>query len=238
MKNSIYYGTILHQRFKPVVHKFTYKVSYYFFDLMKSNEIKTIPFLLTFNPNKYLSEKKIYNVLIDKFGENSTRNVKRIFILTQLSYLGLSFNPVSFYYCYNQSNQLVYIISQITNTPWGEKHTDCFDFKKTNGQLNFPKEFHVSPFMPMEIDYQWKFSNPSEKLSILMTSHIKSKDEVFFYAQMDLLAKELNRKNVLINFISYPLISFKTIFGIYFQALILYIKKTPFYTHPKKERGL
>lgn len=235
MKNAIYEGSVVHSRLTPKRHKFNYKVCYYFFDLNRPEELITVPGLISFNPKNYLSSSQIQEYLSKEFGPKINSEIQKVFILTQLSYFGFCFNPVSFYYCYSDDDQLLYLVSQITNTPWGEKSTKCFDFKTTKGQMYFPKDFHVSPFMPMEIDYSWKFNSPQENIDIFMSNRIQDQKDSFFYAHLRLRSMVLNRKNVFFTFINYPLMSFKTIVGIYWQALILYLKQVPFYTHPDKK---
>lgn len=237
MKNAIYEGIVLHKRFRPKEHQFKYRVNYFFFDLAKTRELITIPFLLSFNPSNYLSKYQVEGEIQARFG-SSYKHIHSVFILTQLSYFGFCFNPVSFYYCYGKDRNLLYVLSQITNTPWGEKHIDCFDFEKSKGDFSFPKNFHVSPFMPMEIDYHWRFNVPGEQVQILMKNQNHGEKDSFFAASMDLHLKDLSFKNVLISLVSFPLMSFKTVAGIYWQALILHLKKVPFYTHPKKREAI
>lgn len=233
MKNAIYSGDLIHRRFKPKFHQFKYRVNYFYFNLNSTEELITIPFLISYNPINYLNTKQIINEINNKYGANDN-NIHSIYILTQLSYFGFCFNPVSFYYCFDKNNELLYIVSLITNTPWGEKHIDCFDFKTNKGSFSFPKNFHVSPFMPMTIDYDWKFSIPDEKINIIMKNYNKNENASFFIATLNLNQKELNLKNVLLSSVLFPLMSFKTIFAIYWQAFILYLKGIPFYIHPKK----
>jgi DUF1365 family protein len=237
MKNAIYEGYVTHQRLTPKKHHFRYAVNYFFFDLSKQNELITLPILLSFNPKNYLAKEEVCS-LIEKKLEASSASVKSVFLLTQLSYFGFCFNPVSFYYCYNENSDLLYIVSLITNTPWGEKHIDCIDFQKNNGAVDFPKNFHVSPFMPMSIHYYWHFTNVGQKIEILMKNQNHNEKGYFFTASMNLTSKELNYKNVLLSILRFPLMSFKTVAGIYWQALILYLKGIPFYSHPKKSEAI
>jgi DUF1365 family protein len=235
MRTAIYEGYVLHSRLNPKKHQFNYNVCYFFFDLKKPKELITIPWLLSFHPKNYLRVDQIHNQINDRFRSFSSNNIKKIFVLTQLSYFGFCFNPVSFYYCYDENDHLLYIVSQITNTPWGEKHVNAFNFKETKGLIHFEKDFHVSPFMPMNIHYAWTFNDPQKTIDIQMTNQYQAEADVFFVAHMKLKSKDLNRKNVLLAFLRYPLMSIKTIIGIYWQALRLYLKQVPFYSHPNKE---
>lgn len=238
MKNYIYEGTITHSRTAPKMHKFIYKACYFYFDLNKTSELNTLEPLVSFNAKNYLSATEILKNIDYKFGDHCSPDIKRVFALTQLSYLGFCFNPVSFYYCFGDNDKLLYVVSQITNTPWGEKNINCFDYQTTDGKNKFPKNFHVSPFMPMEIEYDWEFNIPGKVIDVIMSNTLHDEKSPFFFAHLKLKAKELNQKNILINFIIYPLMSFKTIAGIYWQALILYLKQVPFYTHPNKRESV
>lgn len=237
MRNAIYEGNVVHCRMTPKKHQFNYKICYFYFDLNQTKELITIPLLLGFNSKNYMNSTEVRNHVSEAYGASATKEINRVFILTQLSYFGFCFNPVSFYYCFGADDKLLYVVSLITNTPWGEKHINCFDFQKTNGNMQFPKDFHVSPFMPMEIDYSWKFNDPKANIDILMSSQHQNEPNTFFFVDMKLTQKELNRKNVLLSFIQYPFMSFKTIFGIYWQAFILFLKQIPFHTHPNKREA-
>lgn len=237
MKNALYEGLVVHQRLEPRPHSFRYKVNYFYFDIDNISDLITFKPFLTFSPKNYLSSKEIKAEIKKHLGDGH-QDVQSVFILTQLSYFGLCFNPVSFYYCFNEKKELLYVVSQITNTPWNEKHIDVIDFQKNTGEAHFPKNFHVSPFMPMEVDYSWKLSLPSETLKIKMLNKMHGHDKHFFNAEMNLKRKEYTSTNVLLSLLRFPLMSFKIIAGIYWQAFILYLKKIPFYAHPKKREAL
>ena len=111
-------------------------------------------------------------------------------LLTCLRHFGHSFNPVSFYYCFAADGEtLEHVVAEVNNTPWGEQHCYVLDAAtalRDGGWLEFglAKAFHVSPFMPMDIDYRWALSRPGEKLSVYMAN---SKDgEKIFDATMAL----------------------------------------------------
>lgn len=243
MKSSLYVGEIEHRRFSPVQNEFTYAVCYYFLDLDEVQKIfrwplffsYNFPGILSFWSKDYLGDKAaIAKIIREKTGEEFLGSVR---LLTNISYFGYCFNPVSFYYCYDREENLKYIISQVTNTPWGEKHMDFFTFKgdKKNA-FALPKVFHVSPFIPMNIDYTFVFNRPDENIHVLMQDRYTGEKEVFFDSTLTLERKDLSLKNVLFYFLKFPLVTFKTSLAIYFQAGVLYfLKKSPFYTHPKKQ---
>ncbi len=171
-------------------------------------------------------------------------------MLTHLRYFGLIFNPVTFYYCFNQNNKLAAIMAEIENTPWGERYTYVMDLAtsenqarlssqltpqltleaKTRFSWSFKKSFHVSPFFPMNMNYRWTFSLPEDQLSISMNSLQEIRQS--FSANLALTKQPSEARYFDLMILRYPFITLKVICGIYWQALILLLKKTPFYSHP------
>jgi len=247
MKNALYIGQLTHRRFTPKSNEFTYKVCYYFLNLDELAKIFSLPFLFSYNFPGILSfwrkhyfgekEKAIKDCVRNEINSQTGKNFDgKVFILTNISYFGFCFNPVSFYYCY-ENEKLVYILSEITNTPWGEKHPQVFEVKEgSNHQYSFKKDFHVSPFMPMTIDYKWIFESPDEHMRIVMQNRNFGENNICFDSTLKVHKQDLNAMNVLKAFLRFPFITFKTVVAIYWQAFKLYIKQVPFYTHPAKEK--
>lgn len=239
--DALYTGTIEHRRFAPRENMFTYGVCYYFLNLEKVPEVFNGRFLFTFNKpgllafweKNYLQAGTVREAILESTHRKSFGPIK---ILTNVSYFGFCFNPVSFYYCYSEDGKtLEFIVSEITNTPWGEKHRQVFEMKETaKSTFLFPKGFHVSPFMPMTIDYTWIFGKPQEELYVFMQNRSADQTEVIFDSTLRLKRKDLSRTNIIFSFLRYPLVTFKTVLAIHYQALKLYLKKVPFHNHPTK----
>lgn len=95
-------------------------------------------------------------------------------LLTHLRYFGYCMNPVSFYYCFNESgDRLETIVAEITNTPWKERHQYVMTVPAGAGikRFRFDKEFRVSPFLPMDMQYRWSFTEPLDRLFVHMQNH-------------------------------------------------------------------
>jgi DUF1365 family protein len=167
------------------------------------------------------------------------RPVGPIRMLTHLRYFGYCFNPASFYYCYDDSDiRVETIVVEIHNTPWGERH--CYVFGDSQNEhpvdhwrrYRFNKNFHVSPFIDMDIQYDWRFRVPGDTIRVHMIDIEKHKK--LFDATLMLKRQPISHKGLTRVLIKYPLMTMKVTTMIHFQALRLLLKNTPFFTHPKK----
>lgn len=247
MNSAIYTGTLRHRRFKPTGNAFSYSVCLFYLDL---SEIPGIfnktglaslekPGLVSFRRADYLGDpNQTLDVAVrDRVEkEMGVRPNGPIRMLTQITYLGYCFNPVTFYYCFDSADtHPQYIITEITNTPWHERHVYTLECKGTDmEQFAFPKNFHVSPFMGMDFTYEWLFSKPGNKLLVNMLNIDDTPSNRFFDATLTLNRTDFTTFNFAMAVLKYPLMTFKTVFLIYWQALRLWIKRVPFHAHPSK----
>jgi hypothetical protein len=154
-----------------------------------------------------------------------------IVLLTHVRVLGFVFNPVSFYYCFDEHEQLVAVVAEITNTPWRERHAYVLRARDGRVDASFPKGFHVSPFMSMNQVYRWAISPLGERLAIEMTS--MEDGARVFAARLVMDRVRLTRWELIKAAAAVPLIGLKVRFDIYWQALRLALKRVPFFTHPR-----
>jgi DUF1365 family protein len=160
-----------------------------------------------------------------------------VLVLTHLRHYGHVFNPVSFYLLHDERGDLRAVVAEITNTPWFERRAYCLHVKDAQRRgrcwrWRFKKDFHVSPFLPMDMRYDWRFSEPGETLSVHMENW---KDgEAQFDATLTLRREPLTAGSLARALIAFPLVTFRVSLLIYWQALLLLLKRTPFFTHPDK----
>ena len=253
MPNSaIYQGFVTHHRFQPKPHGLRYKVFMMYLDLDELPNLfsgfKNWSYAAKnwswFKRSDYYGDSEIpLKQAISSLIEQTTGSAPRgaIRLLTNMRYFGHCFNPVSFYYCYEaDGTTLQAIVSHITNTPWGEDYAYVHDFKtdKTvkntkNGEISvfkFDKQFHVSPFMPMDIQYDWAFKHEANQLLIHM-KNFKGGEQVF-NATLALQRQEITQSNLNWILITYPFMTIKVVAAIYWNAFLLWIKRVPFYSNP------
>jgi len=250
MDSCIYEGRVRHTRTAPTSHQFTYRLFMMCLDL---DELPSLfekrwfwsvskPALARFRREDHLgpAEQPLAESvrdLIEK--ETGVRPEGSIRLLTNLSYFGYCFNPVSFYYCYNGSGEVLnYIVAEVNNTPWGERDTyvlDCASGQKKSATWRFEptKKMHVSPFMSMDSEYDWVLSAPDERLSVFMAN---SKDgQRFFDAAMTLQRRPISGRSLAAVLLRFPFMTMKIIFAIYWEAFRLWRKRAPYYDHPNKK---
>ena len=242
--HAIYEGTLKHTRVKPKKHAFQYRVHMLYLDLDDLVQVFSNNLFWSYNRfnlgcflrTDYFGNPKdsLKKSIQDEIKKNLNFNPRgKIFVLTSPRYFGYCFNPVSFYYCFNTKNKLEVIVSHITNTPWNENHAyvhDCRGLNQSMKSFEFKKNFHVSPFMPMNIKYEWAFNEPGKEIVVSMNNI--HKQEFIFNASMRLDRKAFHSQSLNRLLLKFPPETFKTIIAIYWNALCLKFKRVPFFSHP------
>ena len=251
MHSGIYEGKIRHRRFAPVVNVFSYPLCMMYLDLSELDLVFDKHFFWSVNrfnlaclkredhlvdPEIPL-EQAVRDLVEEKLGERPQGPIR---MLTHLRYFGHCFNPVSFYYCYDEADeQLETIVAEITNTPWHERHYYVLGEGMNEGRglwkkYRLRKDFHVSPFMDMDIDYDWRFRRPDQRLGVHLQNFIDGKK--IFDATLKLQRREITAQNLRRVLIRYPVMTMQVVARIHLQALCLWLKGSPFYTHPGKRK--
>jgi uncharacterized protein len=246
MNSRIYKGWVEHRRFAPRRNRFRYPLFMLYIDLAELPELfdgtpfwsARRPALAWFKRSDYLGDpgipldQAVRDLVASRTGARPAGPIR---LLTHLRYFGYCMNPVSFYYCFNEAGDAVQaIVAEITNTPWGERHQYVLGVDGAGRRLNrfdFDKDFHVSPFMPMDLQYRWCFSQPSQRLFVNMRNFRGAAQ--MFDATLSLRGEPATPAALVRTLGSYPFLTLRIIAAIHRQALKLWLKRTPFYGHPR-----
>jgi DUF1365 family protein len=262
-------GTIRHRRFEPVDHAFRYRLFLMYLDLGE------LPGLL--DPYPLFSARRAAPARFrraDFMGDparpldecardavaaaTGARPAGPVRLLTGLRYFGHSFNPVSFYYCFDAAGERVEaVVADVQNIPWGERHPYVLARGEQRGTVlseELEKSFHVSPLMGMDQTYSFRASEPGESLAVHIESrpragetandvdnrrHLRSRRggaPKTFDATLNLRRRELSRGTLAGLLARYPAMSLQTVAKIYAQSLRLKLKGARYHPHPEGSR--
>jgi uncharacterized protein len=246
MESAICFGTIRHRRFEPRRHDFSYPLFMVLADIDRVPELTKISRFLSYNrfnwatfderdhfgnPRLGLRER----LEIDAAAQGVDLPDGQIFLLTHLRYLGYSFNPVSFFYCYDRAESLQAILAEVNNT-FGDAENYWLSAKNAWQAKRFyryreTKRMHVSPFNKMGLDYTFVFSDPREGKFF---AHMNTLDDgrANFDATLKLDRHAWTGATLHRALLRHPWMTAKVIAAIHWEALKLYLKGNPFYPDP------
>lgn len=244
MKSCLYEGWIVHRRHAPNRHRFRRRLFMVYLDL---SELETVfrgrwlwstsrPSLAWFRRSDHLGDPSVpldsaVRALVEQ--RTGRRPLGPIRLLTHLRYFGFVFNPISLYYCFDSTaTRLEMIVADVRNTPWGERYQYVHAVPDSaDARLSVDKAFHVSPFMPMDIQYDWHVTAPAETLSVHMASAHEGTE--LFDATLTLQRRTTDTGSLARMLVRYPAMTLLVVASIYWQAYRLWRKHTPFYQHPR-----
>lgn len=261
MKSCIYKGTISHSRRGQTRNSFSYSLYMLWLDLAELDSLfkpywlwsASGPALARFRREDHFGDPSvpldscIRDLVAKHTGERPDGPVR---LLTHLSYFGYCFNPLSVYYCYDTTETLQSVVLEVSNTPWNEQH--CYVLSSQNcsskqfHHYRFAKEFHVSPFLPMDMHYNCRLVPPDDRLYLALDNH-RDGSKVFG-THLALDRQPINSRTMALALAANPLMTLKVTSLIHWQALRLWTKRAPYYRHTPpvtpeqepttKERGI
>lgn len=253
MHSCIYQGWVRHRRYRPADNRFRYSIFQLYLDLDELDHVfagswlfsTQRPSLAWFSRADHLgpAERSLAECVRDEVERQSgVRPNGPIRLLTNLRYFGYVINPVSYYYCFDETGTAVeQVLAEVHNTPWGERHCYVLPAPMDHGTgrsvpLRNRKDFHVSPFMQMNMHYHWRMTDPGERLFIHIENHedgvVESQDDPLFDVTMRLIRREITPGLLRRLLFLHPCLTAKVLAAIYWQAFRLWWKNVPFVPHP------
>jgi len=246
MNSCIYEGEVRHARYRPKENSFRTSVFFLCLDLAELDKVFNGRWLWStegvnlaylrrkdhFGDPSLTIDEAVRALVQQKTGKRPAGPVR---MMTHLRYLGHNFNPATFYYCYDAAGSRVEtIVVEVHNTPWGEVHCYVVDERDNIGtreqkRFRLKKDFTVSPFMPMDLAYEWTFTEPGTMVNVHMEDF--DKEGRIFEAELTAERREINADSLNRMLLKYPLVTVKVIAGIYWQAFRLWRKGVRFYGH-------
>lgn len=245
--SALYEGWVRHRRLDPVEHEFSYRIFMAYLDL---DELPAAldplpgwsarrPALAWFRRSDQLGDpetpldESVRELVGSELGERPTGPIR---VLTNLRYFGHCFNPVSFHFCFTPDGERVEaLLADVSNTPWGERHAYAItagDSRVITGRM--AKQFHVSPLMGMDHEYEWRATVPGDDLQVHIASHREGR--LAFEATLSLTRRELEPATAKRMLLRYPAMTAQVVGRIYWQALRLRLKGAPWHAHPERSR--
>ncbi len=253
VQSAIYRGSVRHRRHVEPAHTFTYPVGMVYLDLDELpgvlehrplwSAVRRAPG--AFRRADYLGDPAV--PLKQAVAEEVARQTGAVHdgpvrLLTTPRTFGRAFNPVSFYYCFADDGTTVqFVVAEVTNTPWGERHSYVLDAREdpdaTILRQSFDKVFHVSPMMAMEHRYAWALTVPSDTLSVHIDSDVADgapdAGRHAFDATLSLRREELTTFSLARLLARFPFAALRVGVFIYAHAALLKLRGARYFAHPE-----
>jgi len=244
LRSGLYDGVVMHNRLRPVRHRFRYRVFSLLLDLDELPEIARRSRLLRIERPGILSFRAVDHGARDgtplapwaraHFAAAGIVDVARLELLCFPRLWGFVFNPLSVYFAYDVEDELTGVLYEVKNT-FGGQHAYVLPAgpvaRDADGRIRHgvDKSFYVSPFIDMDASYHFVFRPPAETLELVIRE--TDQNGMFFTASQTGTRRPLTDRDLAACLLRNLAMTFKVIGGIHVEALRLWLKGAPY--HPK-----
>lgn len=240
---SFFVGTVAHRRLRPRRHYLRYRAFWLLLDIDDIDAVSARLRLLS--KNRF----NLFSIYDGDHGDGSSRPLRdrvnaelravgvdlsegRIHLFSMPRVLGYVFNPLSIFFCYDRNGRLAALLHEVHNTV-GERHIYALPVLGPDAgpvAQRCPKNFYVSPFLPMEMSYAFRVHPPGEDVHIAVLAH----DErgPVLTATLSAKRRQLTDAALARIFLSIPLLTLKVCFAIHWHALLIWLKGVPIHSRP------
>jgi len=237
---------VFHKRLLPSINQFSYRVFYICFEITRTknlcskflslNRFNLFSFYEKDHGGRYGSSLDgwIREILLS---QNINHKIKKIFLMTHPRILGYVFNPVSFWFCLNEQEELIAVLAEVSNT-FGENHNylvfnEDYSPIKQDQWFDADKQFYVSPFFEVKGSYKFRFIFDQNKIAAWI-DYLSDSKQKSLLTNVICSKIDLNDVTLLKQFFTIPLMTLKVIFLIHWQALKLLFKGNKYISKPTK----
>jgi uncharacterized protein len=234
LRSGLFIGQVTHRRLRPRKHSLRYRTFALLLDLDESPALAERLWLFSRNhfnlfsffDHDYGSGPLSLREQIEAHGRQAGLDLEggAIRLLTMPRILGYAFNPISLYFCYGRSGALLAILYEVNNT-FGQRHSYFIPVEAgQTGPIRqtCAKQFYVSPFMAMDMTYEFAVVPPGEQVSVAIVE--RDAHGIVLTATQAQSRVELTDAALIKAFFTHPLLTLKVIVGIHIEALVLWVK--------------
>lgn len=242
---ALYVGRVMHARLAPVRHRFAYRVFSLLLDIDALAEAGRGLKLFAVNRRGLFSFHEADHGprdgsplrpwaerLLARAGIDIGRGTIRLLCFPRL--FGYVFNPLSVFYCEDESGRLAAIIYEVNNT-FGDTHAYVCPVPDETGDQCARKRLHVSPFFDLDMRYVFRAPAPGERLRLLIRNETEAGPVHVATHVAD--RRPLDDRMLLQLFLTHPLMPMKIIMAIHFEAVRLMLKKVRYVRWPGPPAG-
>ncbi len=239
LTSCLYESNITHQRLHPKRHRVEHSMFSFYIDLDEPQQITKSCRLIAFNKfalyalfdrdhfddgNTNLKQK-----VIDHVRANYPHlQIAHVHALTSLRFLNYVFNPITVFFCFDNSMKMLCAVAEVGNTFGEKKPYIVLSDGTTKLKDQQKKNFYISPFINLDADVVFDIDLPDNNLNLNIDT--VEDGHIVLAANMNGTKTELTDKNLLALTFKYPFVTFFVIGAIHFHALLLWLKRVPFIT--------